>query len=620
MNLMKFSRTYLIAVITATQLLLASGAVNSQELPPIPLKKIQKHPIKNAIQVQITPKGMLYFEHKMKTILGNIGFSLDEGYLDEIKWESDKSYDLDQLNVPPEAKDLIQKLRTLLSEWFVGFSLKEVRPAIEIGNSGYIAQLNRFALVTDRNLMTVLGKKEGAILALELEIKELTAATNRFRAYDMNNTDLGQVGFDNLSLKIGGGQEPLKIRLPFYITLNNKREIEFQAVQVEQNLDQVDINFQYRELIAPDIKVLIGKKEMTLDKRKLKNEFDARFPEALNKIRNFLADLAEKDLPAFLNKKAKESLQGSIEEINRMDPPGADPTKPTLGFFWGLQLNDINLDEKLSVELNAYVEDPMNITSQPVNTSQARGEARFQKIPTDQYDISMSIDRGMLNRILQLSFERKLFEKITIGDEDPSARKITTCRAQTDPAESETQPKTPKKDQYLKITRAPIIDAVPLGKFGTTESGEGLVKVRVQALVPPGTVTGIQRIALRDNFEVAFDMIAKLKNAPDGGGLKIYLWDIDMDSVWVNPDYLTPVGKLFKGKVMNNIKEEFQKMTALWRCDHTAIPGKLPLPPEILSIKLDIQELEMEQNGQLVMYMNYAKPVTKMNLPARGEK
>ena len=156
---------------------------------------MQKHTIQNAIRMQITPRGQKYFDTRLSYILGNLGINADEGYFPTQSFSAQNAYSLAELqaNSSEPAKIFLQ-VRDMMTKWLVGFSLKDPRPTVEIGNSGYVAQFSRFGLVTDEATMSKLGKRDGAVLAIEMEVKKLSINTKAVKAWDLNNPILGKIG------------------------------------------------------------------------------------------------------------------------------------------------------------------------------------------------------------------------------------------------------------------------------------------------------------------------------------------------------------------------------------------------------------------------------------------
>lgn len=533
----------------------------------------KKNMLEKAVHLQVTPRGMKYFDAKLSDILGNLGVKLDEGYFPAMQYTFDKDIKIsDYAATNPEAVQIYNQVRDLLTQWLVGFSLKDHRPAIEIGESGYIAEFSRFGLVTDEKIMQALNKRDGAVLAIELEIKKLTLSTNSVLAWDVNNQFLGKAGFEKVSLSAGSKQTPLKIRLPFYIRANNIGGLEFEALDIESNIDRIEMSLQYKKLLVPTFAVEINGQKFYLNNAELEKTFSAQAPAILAMIRDNIGTLAKTQLPAMLNEKAKEFLGGSLKQVQDMIPPGQEDGDRRPPFKWGLILRDINLKNSLNIDLNAYVEDPINTRSTPLRTNGSKGVVSFNQLDPSKYDIGLSLDRSLINRILQLSYERKNFEKIEQSN-----------------------------GSVLKLMAAPTMDYVKSPAGEVIKAQETFMKLRVSVENKP------KSMFLKNTIVVDFDIIAKVRQLSDKTGMQLVLHSIDVDSMYLDDKYISLAGALFKGKVREGVKDELRTQSAGWKKTEEVIPGSLPLPPEILGLKLDINKVTFDPNGHLVMYLDYAK-------------
>lgn len=546
-----------------------NAAAATDSSPPI----TYKHLLPNAVQVQVTPRGMGYFNSRLGDILGNLGVKLDEGYFPASNYIAKNPINPDDyMNSNPEAVKMYKQVRELLTKWFVGFSLNNHQPAINIGESGYLAHFSHFGIVTDEPLMRALGKQDGAILAVELEVKKMTIATSAVTVWDAQNEFLGKAGFEDLTISMEDSDAenlPLKIRLPFYVRMNGN-VLEFDALQLENNLDSIPLSLKYKKLIVPTFAIEVNGKKFFMNNAELDRFFTAQAPTILEKVRQNLGDFARIQLPEMLNKKAKQVLGGSLEQIQNMPPPGREPFDKRPDFKWGLQLQQINLNNSLKIDLTAYVEDPINVKSAPKASNAARGTTSFV-LPEENYDIALSIDRALINRVLQLSFERRNFEKIHQKD-----------------------------GSYLKLTAAPTIDYAKAPKGLIENPGETLVKLHVQVENTPDS------IFLKKTIILDFDIIAKLRQNRDKNGLQLILHSIDTESMQMDDKYISIAGSLVKGKVREGVKDKLREISAKWRTSEETLPGGLPLPPKILGIELDINRVVMDQTGHLVMYLDYA--------------
>lgn len=586
----------LVSLTNASLACMALCAHTSFARESLPIQDTRRY-IPQAIQIQITPRGMNFFENRLLDVLNLYGVGLEAGYVPEINFEADKPVSLEPSGRLGEQGALILQTKALLEKWLVGFSLKEIRPGVQITDTLYEAQFERFALLAEPELLKSLGKSSGAVLAIEMSVKDLTVSSDRVRAFDLNNRFLGEVGLDGLEVKLGSSDEKLKLRLPFFVTINSSGELHFEALKLESNLDEISISMNYKSLIVPKIALEINGQRFVFNEEELQKEFESRLPDILVELRKKLSEFGQKELPQLLNDKARQFLNGSLEEVQFMDPPGSVSPDPN-PFIWGMRVAQINQNPSLNIKLDSFVEDPLQRHASLNPRLGSRGAVQFNQLPSTNYDIALSVDRGMINRVLEHSFRRRLFEKISMGaDTDPK-----TCR--------ELPQKPGQPDKFLRLTQVPAIDYVQYtAPAGLTED-QTFLKLSTRVQVPPGTVTGIKKAALNDNFEISIELIAKLRPSKQGKGLDILFYDINRNSIHLDERYLTVLGKLMKGKVLSGIRDELAATARCWKIKENSIPGTLPLPPEILGIDLGIQKLTMDPAGHIVMYMNYKQQNT----------
>jgi hypothetical protein len=563
-----------------------AGDGTSLAQPPPALQ--QKHILPGAIRLQITPRGMKYFETRLTELLANMGVGLDQGFFPAISWTAEKSYRLDDVNMPAEQKQMLSMVSNMLTKWLIGFSFQEFRPSVQISQSGYTAEFERFALVTDEALLRALGKTDGAVLAIELEIKNLTLAAASVRASDQNNKFLGDVGVDSLALRLATGKTPLKVRLPFYVRIDPRSgQLEFQAVNMTNNLDQVDMSLSYKKLVVPQIILEVNGHRYEMNQKELEKELQQNLPEILTRLRAFLADFATRQLPQTLNEEAKKVMTGSLEEINRMTPPGADDNSVDAKnpLLWGLKVSSINLRQSLQLGLNAYIEDPLRPTTNTLPFLGARGLPNLNVVPADSYDLALAIDRGFINRALQLSFNRGIFRQIPL--ESGLMLRLTQI---------------PTLD-YVNPVTVPNYGHVP-GEIST------LLRMKTRILIPKGMLKDFaEKMAIKQPFEVSLDVIGKMIKTSTGD-LKILYWDVDPASVSIDDKYLSFIGSIFRSKVQKGLRDRLAQMASEWRQSGKVLAESFPVPQEILGIKLDTQKLAVDPNGYILFYMNYALPHT----------
>ncbi|HWU44603.1 MAG TPA: hypothetical protein VN132_14225, partial [Bdellovibrio sp.] len=394
------------------------------------------------------------------------------------------------------------------------------------------AQFSRFGLVTDEALMQALGKRDGAVLAIELEVKKFTMSTQSILAWDLNNEFLGKAGLENVTISVGDEQTPLKLRLPFYIRIDATGKVEFEALELSNNFDKTAVSLQYEKLIIPTFAVEVNGKKFYLNNQEVDKLITKEAPLLIEKLRSNLSDLTRKTLPEMLNQKAKQFLAGNLEQVQNMSPPGKEANDHRPDFKWGMRLEKILLNKSLNVNVTAYVEDELNQNSAPKAQDKSRGDVSLNQLPMEEYDLAMSLDRSLINRVLQLSFERKNFEQIKNGD------------------------------QVMKLMAAPTIDYVKPPVGVTPKAQETFAKLHVSVENRPDSTF------LKDVIVLDFDIIAKLAQMKDKNGLQLILYKIDENSMTMDEKYLSFAGKVLNsvllGKVYDGVRAKLKTISADW--------------------------------------------------------
>jgi hypothetical protein len=569
-------------------LLLPSAWATSETGPNLPTK----HEIPGAINIAITPSGQKYFETQFGQILKNLGVNLSEGYFSQQTIVAAKPINLDDLEKKyPEPIKVVKEVRTLLTQWLMGFTLKDHRPAFQIGASEYAAEISRMAVITDQELMDQLHRRDGAVLVIELEVKKIEASSDHLKVWDVQNRQLGELGLQGVKVTMGGQQTPLFIRLPVYVMLNAQDELRFEVLSFEQNLDRTPIEIKYEHLIIPQLMVELNGYKYPLNNSKLESYLEAQIPNLLTKAREYIKDYAKNDLPAKLNDLAEKNLKGQFEEIQQLPAAGRPTAKPgqpedpkDANYLWGMKLKKLHLQNNMYIGFNAYIEDPLNRNNPPLApVLNSRGAPELAKELTP-HDLVLSIDRGVLNRVLQLSFMRGYFNDLSQGG------------------------------TALKLRDVPAIDYTPTPAGEVLKAKETFIKLHIKAETEP------HNIALTKTIVIDFDLIAKLAPATATQEMEIVLHSIDLNSVQMDKNYMSWIGRLVPGKVMAGIRDRLEQTAAPWKTTRVALDGKMDLPPPILGQKLDLQKLSFDPNGHLVMYLNFKLPSGTHHVAAERAK
>jgi hypothetical protein len=593
LNLLSIRKLALyISALLGTVFAISAGAADGVTATSFSTHVQTKHWMDGALEIQITSRGMGIFKNQLDTIIANQGLSLDEGYPSKQHYRADSPIDVNSASIDPKMKQLIQEVNSTLADWLTGFPLlSKVQPVIDLGPSQYKAKFTKFSLRTAPEIKNIPIPQNSVVLELELEIQEIDLRSTQIRVWDDLHSKLGQVGFDQPQLSILAPGKPIIVKIPFLVTTDSQGLPIFQAFDVQQNLGQSNITFSYSKVIAPSIEVIINGQSYKMNQKQLNKTVSQNIPAEIAKLRNYLNTAASEDLPKLLNEKVRQNLVHAIEQVQTLIPPGT--TAAVQPLLWGIKLNKQSLQQQdLNVTLSSYVEDPLNPNSS-VRAAHSTGPAQFKELPESNYDVGFAMDIAMINRMMQLSFERGLFNQM-------STSSMTVKKECVNP-----QLPAPSPNSVMQLLSAPQLLPIKSGS-NSNALGETLVRLHLDLKVPQGTVNGFETMLINDGFRVNFDLIVKLQRDSTGRRILMYMWDTDPNSVALDSGSLTAAGNLAKGLIVNAIQSTFTKMAAQWRCNGNTLPGAIDVP-KVMGVSLQIQHLIMENNGQFVLYLAYGK-------------
>lgn len=574
--------THIISLLVFAQMLQA------QEVFQIP----SKHPalqkptwMKNSIQVQITPKGQKIYSENLIQILANVGFLIQENYFPKMEFKSEKSISIDEMakNNPKQFK-ILQTTRDFITRGIRGIELRDFKPAIQLGLSEYVAEFERFGILTDSELLKKIGKTQGAVLVLEVNITQLKASATDIRVRDEANPFLGEIGIVNPSLVIASRQTPLIARIPFYVKMNASEELVFEVIRVDANLDNVAMDVKYKKLLLPSFELRVVGQDKTytisLEDKEFNKMVQEHLPQGLELVRDYAKKYLTKDLPLALNKGIKEALQGKLGEIQNLPAAGSPPNDPRPDLSLGMKLSSFDQkDSHIQVGLSAFIEDTAtHSASTPIwKKSEARGAPKFNHMNPQDYDFAIAVDRVLFNRMIHLSFNRKNFKSL------------------------ETCPGTPT----IQLLNAPAIDVAKI--TSTNDPLATRISLYIDALVnaPVEKTKGVLA-PLKPQLHLSFLYNAIVRPIEEHSTvLGIFPEGVDTESLVVHEESLTLIGKAFKNEVRKGIIEVLSQESS---CGNSSSIGTFELIQSIWGFPVEFKKIQMENQGHLMMYMNYKTP------------
>lgn len=566
------SFSFLARVALTLSFVFSSQAYAASELSP---QTSNPKMIQNAVGIYITQNGEAFFSKNLRSILANLGISLREGYFPEVRHISEKPMSLDELaESSPEAGRTVLEVRKLLQDWFMGLVIHDPQFEVTLKNAGYRVAFSKLSIRTNRNILRERTKNSGAVLVLETEVNRLALGGEAIHVRDLQNEFLKNLGVVNPVVSLTKSSRPLRLRVPFFFDVHPDKGVQIEVLPITTNFAQTDIAFEYDELIVPDLTIEINGQRFPLNKSHMTRTFEDMKPQLIAKLKTLADELSGTVLPEAASGVIASALPSELVQSSALQPPGAPENETKPHFAWTMKVNKVALGSQvLGVELESSVEDPTQPEVAPNNSAQARGRVSLAGSDPTQYEMALSVNRGLINRILQLSYSRGYFSEV------------------------EASP-----GKTLKMFSAPMIDTyLPTANQDTSEP-KIVLRVGIQS-----PVSFIQKALINGDLKFYVDIVGRLVQVPGESGLRIQLDGFDEKSVHVLDSSLTWLGRKMRSKVVSAVLDELRAAGKDWKKEPMLLDGNLPLPPELLGLKTKAQAMRMDKNGHLVMFLNFEK-------------
>jgi hypothetical protein len=533
--------------------------------------------IDRSIGVYVTREGQRYFQNNLEDVLYRNGIALSEGVVAKWKYLAEEPIDLDRL---PEKmrkyQETLDGVRTTMKNWLFGFKMNDPRLTATVNNVQYSATFSRLGIrVADQTANKELGLSPDTIVFyLDVEIPQIRVEVASIRANDLNNSFLGTFGINKVWLGLNKQSKPLAFQMPIAISIDPKNGVLVRAMKLKSNLTTVSIGSGFaRPLIMPKVELRINDKVMALDHSAVEADLVKRQAGLVQALQAYLKGMSETEVPKRVNAlfRLKKAENNGFTEVSFIDPPGKEGfVSPKEKFKLGLVPADIeSTPTHLYVGVSSFVSDPLarSLYQLPPSAVNPQRPALSALNPL-QYDVALSLNQGVINRMLQLSYFRGYFEKVDMGDGDPFR-----------------------------------VVAPPEMRFnGVGGPGHATLHMRIEKPAKGF----MENLVLRDKIQIEFDLDIVFKRAP--GGLKVVMNQVREQSITIDKAYV----ERFDGMVKKNTLKRFQATNKGLRASEKTLVDNLPIPPSVIGVPIDLIHMDAEATGNMVLYLKYGAEVRRV--------
>lgn len=520
--------------------------------------------IKHSVGVYVSKNGLNFFKNNLMDLIENNGFQIDEFSHPGTQVTMDETT-LEEMVADEELKSTISEVKSHIQRYFSGLGLDTHQFQIDVKNINFSATWDKVALDFYKPQLAENEEPYDVLIYAWLEASNINIKVDEISARDLKNSYLGDIGLDGLSIEQADSTEKLRIGFPIKIGKNEKGEFNLVASKPVSNVNDVKFSADFDSpLRLPEIKISINGHEVEMNLDEVEKLVREKEPFLLEKIQDSVQDFLENQAPKMITDTAREAIQNGIGEISQMDPPGAPEGRVVPKLFWSLNMEELDFaGENLHIGLGAVVDDPASVReiNLPLSHTSLK-HPNLEKSDVDNYDISLALNQGLINRIVQLSSIRGYFKNMELDD-----------------------------GETIEIVGSPILNM----------KGKGEGKPATLSLEIAYNVEGIQSWAVKNPIHINFDLNLDFPIDPKTKKVKMVATGVDMSSVFLDSKYI----RFFKKKVRKAVREELTAMQP--SIVGMEVADEIPVPTDLGGILLDMEKTEINDAGYLMIYTNYSE-------------
>lgn len=522
---------------------------------------IKAESIKHSVGLYISPNGLNYFKNNLKDIVENNGFNIDQFYYSGTQINMEEQT-LEEMVSDPEVKETVAQVKGQLNRFFTGLDLDKHKFQADIEGVEFSANWEKISLDFYKPQITEGEDPYDVLVYAWIEATDIKISVDKIHARDLNHKFLGDVGVDGLKIEQVDSSDKLRIGLPLKFGQDENGKFKLVVSKPVSNMNDVKFDADFTSpLLLPEIKILINGHEVSLNLEEVEELVSEKEPMILEKIQSSLQDFLENQAPSMITEKAEAALEGGLFEVTQMNPPGAPVGEYVPKFLWKLGLEELNfVGDNLHLGLGATVTDPSKGEVPFPNKYTALEYPKMESTSVEDYDITIALNQGLINRMVQLSALRGYFKKMDL-----------------DGGES------------IGIEGMPVV----------TFKGKGKNSPATLSLEIIYKVTGWQKAFVRNPIHINFDMNLSFPVDPNTGRIKMVASGIDLDTVFLDKKYI----RLFTSKVRKSVREQIKEMQK--DISGMEIADEIPVPSDLGGILLEKKKVEVNESGYLMIYNNY---------------
>lgn len=544
--------------------------------------------IQNGVRFIVSPNGLSYFKANFGDVLERNKIKYKTGEIENTVFELDNPFSSESLPATVQERErlTIESISRKIGHYFRGFSLGNPKFKITLAKINYQAVFKTFEIELDPRGQQNYGVNRGVVAVLRLESSNFCVKAPTIRGIDVRNPRmLGTIGGDGLWIAHGGAgcanmrtaenatqiirreesTRPLKVEAAMHLD-TDANGLTIKPLSIKTNLQQTSImgDFKKGGLLLPRISIMINGTEYPMEASAIEADVRKALPELLSVVAASMKTYAEKDedtkkmiqkeLAAFA-KEANMEYTIPIPDAPASEPPLKMALKPIATEFTG---------GRFQLGFSTDVRDPTLAGGAGMFAATGSASApSFANAPSRPHDVAIVVHPGILNGVLQRTYDRGFFSELDIGD-----------------------------GEKAKVTKAPVFSfaATPTGNLG-----------RLRIAISYEVNGGIEDMFVRRPIPIEFDVLMRLEST-NNNSIELVLAGIDTDTVAVTTRDVTLLG-MFQRKVKKTVISRLKKKSDEYASSRQT-RGAIPAPDEVLGLPLRLVDAKID-NGNIVIYSRF---------------
>ncbi len=527
----------------------------------------------DSVIVSLTPRGQAAIQNQIFEMLSNKDLHLLERDLPDFKYRADSPINLEKL--PPgyeQFSKAVRQVRQAIKKWIVGFRLNDPQPLVEAAGISYQVGLEDFQLQADYEIEKTGSSRpseKSVLMRLKVKIPNFKFKISRLRAKDLNNPILGVIGANALWLGLADSSEALSVEIPVRIGVKDDGRFQVEVLQVLTNIARLKMTSGFdAPLVLPKIQVRIGNQVSTLSLDKVRKLVESKQPQMAAALVRYFDDFAQTKLPAQMNLLLKLAVAKGFEFSGEMRAAGENPLgTPGAKIKYFMRPQDLSMrDGFLDLSFVGKLHDPQ-ATREYFGFNPADHRPYLTHAP-ERYDFALAISINYINRFVRLGFDRGNFANMPNDD-----------------------------GTYLHFDESP--------RFMADDGRLKYMDLKIDLKMDPVGIA--QNLVLTTPYRVQLEATSRVRVA-DGS---VQLVMDELNESWVhiadqyikeNSDVVRNIVRFEALKVLKSKNLKYHMLKGLMLAD------KLPIPPQIMGIPLEIEDVQIDPAGFIVTYVNFVRP------------